>query len=107
MNQEAKDDLACGGWIAAFIAVLVGMVIILCGGGCINPRGPITVNVFSSRMVIASGTNTVRQAVDGGAATSPQLGLGDSAIEKGIRAATGGAPQSAAGALDALKEIKP
>ena len=37
MNQDAKDDLACGGWIAAFIAVLIIMAVVLCGAGCISP----------------------------------------------------------------------
>ena len=87
------------------VTILAGML----AGGCMC-YGPITVNVLSSRMVIASGSNTVRQAVDGGAATSPQLGLGDSAMEKmakgAAEGATGAKPQNADGALDALKELR-
>jgi hypothetical protein len=82
--------------------------VLICGCVC---YGPINVTVLSSRNAIASGSNTVKQAIDGGAATSPQLGLGDSAMEKMAKGAadgaTGAKPQSGAGALKALQEVNP
>lgn len=65
----------------------IGAIALLACTGC-KCYGPITVNVLSSRMVQASGTNTVTNRQTGGADTTPSLDLGDSAIEaaaKGIK----------------------
>ena len=55
MNQDAKDDLACGGWIAAFIAVLIIMAVVLCGAGCcsitVRTSGAGAVSVHQTRVV--------------------------------------------------------
>jgi hypothetical protein len=59
-------------------------------GGCLGPSN-VTVNVFSSRLVVGqAGTNSVRQAVEGGATTSGELG--DSAIQAAAEAITGQLP---------------
>ena len=50
---------------AAIVAILAALL----AGGCMC-YGPITVNVLSSRMVQANGTNTVQQATEGGAVVS-------------------------------------
>lgn len=60
--------------------------------GCLGPSN-VTVNVFSSRLVVGqAGTNNVRQSVEGGATTSGGLGVGDSAIRTAAEALTGGLP---------------
>jgi hypothetical protein len=61
---------------AMFISALVwgAAGVMLLSSGCIV-SGPLTVSVFSSRMVVAS-TN-VTQTIDGGAAVIPSIGLGD------------------------------
>ena len=60
--------------------------------GCICP-GPITVNVMSSRLVVAqSSTNDVSQKTDGGASTSGEIALGDSAIKAATDRLTGQLP---------------
>ena len=60
--------------------------------GCVCP-GPITVNVLSSRLVVAqSSTNDVSQKIDGGASTSGEIALGDSAIKAVADSLTGQLP---------------
>lgn len=44
--------------------LLIGLLACLLAAGCM---APVTVNVFSSRMVTTYGTNTVSQSIEGGA----------------------------------------
>jgi hypothetical protein len=51
-------------WGVALLVALGIFFACVCLTGCF---GATTVNVFSSRLVTAYGTNTVRQAIEGGA----------------------------------------
>jgi hypothetical protein len=77
-KDEIKEP-GQGGFISLEAVIAAGVII--CGiillAGCVT-HGPLTVNVFSSRMVIAS-TN-VTQAVDGGASVPFGMGMGDAAV---------------------------
>ena len=55
-----EDTMACIGLCAFILGCMLFQ-------GCL---APVTVNVFSSRMVTAYGTNTTTQAIEGGATLS-------------------------------------
>lgn len=52
--------------ITSTCGIIATLIIAAMAGGCVNPTGPITVSVFSSRMAISSGTNDVHQQIEGG-----------------------------------------
>lgn len=86
--REIERKRLVAGVLAYGLAILtmVAFLVAICGG-CL---APVTVNVFSSRMVISYGTNAVSQRIDGGATTTPNVGLnGDAAIKEAGSVAKG------------------
>ena len=78
-TKDAIKSPMNGGFISVEVAVwtMLCLSCLLYMTGCVT-HGPITVSVFSSRMVIAS-TN-VTQAIDGGASVPFGMGMGDAAV---------------------------